>query len=395
MPYYVLLLLCTPVQLNGLAIRSLKDPLDPFAATAHEGPVLKEPFFRFADTANLNNSGREVAHRESSAGSMADRENKSISLSEGVVCPTLLHKKILNQNLLPFLSITPGLAQQKQAFVDKVRQLCGGSSGLESSEYTGTWSQQSATKNDIRVMRGMFDWVRKYRTSTEEIKYANGKQGPMIFKIANLDPALRVRRVMDFGCGSGGDLMGAMKEFDISAEEDALCVDIGTIKVPGVTPISLDVTSDATYKESLDTALAGNRGSVHVVFSFVTFHHVNQGPKMRQNAFRFISQVLVPRGIFIMSDWDNSAVPDRTIWFDLQHFLPSLVQSSMCPSHPDQLSLGTAYFGWKEWDSQIREASSEALVLQTDGPMPHPRKYAERPGNVNRDFEGVWKRRAV
>lgn len=344
------------------------------------------PFYTVPDQASVQEAGQQLVSASSNTTSV------DVATSpEGVVCPTLLHGDIRTQNFIPAVTQTPGL--DPDALVKEVRRLCGGSGGVAEDRYTGSWLHMKPTDNDIRILNGIFAWVGKHRTSDEPFELSH-EHGPFIRKVAGDTFARRVRRVLDFGCGGGGDLNSVKKEFGITKKEDLLCVDIFDSVGKGVTPIPLDATSDEAYSASLNKALLGNRGSVDIVFSIVTFHHVNQGPNMRANAFRFISDILAPGGIFIIADWDNTGTPDRTIWFDLAHYMPSLLHHDFSPSDPSRLPLQCAYFGFDAWNSQVKKASRGMLAWDATRLATRPLQMANSSGNSNRDFVAVWRKLA-
>mmetsp|Transcript_147673 Transcript_147673/g.260370 ORF Transcript_147673/g.260370 Transcript_147673/m.260370 type:complete len:407 (+) Transcript_147673:120-1340(+) len=368
---------------KGLEPRGLSRNEDLHETRARELHDLDAPFYRVPDQASMQDDvGQDLR--------LSNEISTDIANSPaGVVCPTLLHEDIRDQNFIPTLTQTEGL--EPGPLVKEVRRLCGGSGGAAVKEYTGSWVQMQPTQNDIRILKGIFAWVEKHRTSNKPFEISH-EHGPFIRKVAGEKFARRVRRVLDFGCGGGNDLASVKKEFGITKKEDLLCLDIFHSVGEGVTPIALDSTSDEAYNASLNKALLGRRGSVDIVFSLVTFHHVNQGPNMRANAFRFISKVLAPGGIFIMSDWDNTGTPDRTIWFDLAHYLPSILHHEFCPTDPSRLNQQCAYFGFDDWNSLVQQASSSMLEWDKTRFKMRPLQMAKHPGNSNRDFVAVWKK---
>lgn len=383
----------TALQLNSLAVQ-------PLGSHSASGPLTRqrpyEPFY-FSDQVNEDraNFRENLDAPASDDQSPADIPTSYGQSQDGVVCPTFLNKDILKSGLIPHVNRTEGYGNSTRtfAFVDEVKRLCGGSAGPASKGYTGKWSKHKPTQNDIRVLRGLFDWNKEHRKSTSAFTIDHDPRGPWLRELAGEDFVPEVNRILDFGCGGGADLAVMKTAFEVPDPKNLLCLDIFATVAKGVTPIIVDATSDASYQRSLSKAIVPIEGTVDLAFSFVTFHHVNQGPNMRSNAFRFITRSLRPKGIFIMSEWDNGGLIDRTIWYDIDHIMPPLLHSEFCPTRPSQLPQNCRYFSYDEWDSQINEASNGLLRYDNARTAPtnmHPRSQANYPGNYDRNFIAVW-----
>lgn len=337
----------------------------------------------------------------------AERENKP----DGVVCPTWLHPEIQEHNLKPFLE---SLAADASGFIQQIKELCGDTGNNLEEGYTGSWDSTSSkgtpTANDVRILKAVAAWEtaqHKERPAAasaldKSFKPHQGQStGDFIKSLMDSPPA--GLRVLDFGCGSGRDLLEMKAALGIMKAEDAMCLDVNFhgAKNPNVTQIQLNAASSSLYKSSLDAALSKvGQGTINAAISMVAFHHVADradpaNPKMRTDALNFIRQALAPGGIFLMAEWDNSLTPNRWIHFDLVHWLPNMVVFESAPSGPSHLPDGTQYLsvaGWREladhddddWDI------SEAKTKQPSGLSPE--QQADSEGNGDRDFHLVFQK---
>jgi len=320
------------------------------------------------------------------------------NIPDGVVCPTWLHSDIQDQNLKPFLNST---GVHPDGFTAELSRLCGGA-GTAASTYNGSWDAQGQEPqaNDVRVLQGLTEWLKNEKaagrsktwTWDQFAKPSNGNGMAKMVQSVMSHPthitAVGTPRVLDFGCGSGADIVamqGALK----TAVEDTLCLDIFHISRPEVTSFFLDASRPSTYKASLDSALAGNENTVHVAVSMVAFHHI-PNPQMRSDALTFLHKVLHPGGIFLMAEWDNSVLPDRWIHYDLVHILPGMLFSDDAPTDPEMLKIGTKYLSVEKWI-----ATAEQSGLKYDAPRSKaggltPEEHAALPGNPDRDFTVIF-----
>lgn len=327
----------------------------------------------------------------------------------GVVCPTFLEPSIQQDQLLRYLSqskVSP------EGFVNETERLCTAAGFPEAGarpSYEGSWMTMGApAQADVELLQGLADWVKeeKAKNLSEEnmtwqkfSKPDNGASaGSLMLHVATHPTNISIigaPRLLDFGCGSGQDLTAAKKAFG-AAKEDALCLDVFEVQTSEVTAVKLDASSEATYKASLDATLAGNNASVHIVFSMVTFHHIIG--QMRPDALNFIKNVLAPGGIFLMAEWDNSptfGVPSREVYYDLVHWLPTLLFSNSAPQTAAPLKLNTKYLTIAE-----RRSEAETAGLQYDVERSKvvrdvtPEELANSSLGMNRDYYLVFSRPA-
>jgi len=338
----------------------------------------------------------QAAVRPLLSGSSALGLDAEVEANDGAICPTFLHPDIQTQNLKPFLK---GAGADPDAFVAETQRLCG---ATDTSSYTGSWKDIEPTKNDVRVARALADWSKKQRESGSAEKktwkqYAKADAGRRTAKLVrhiseNPEPikASGLKRALDFGCGSGDDIVAVKKEFNLTAQ-DTLCADVFYVDRHDLTPIVLNASTPEAYKASLDKGLEGNKGTVHFVISMVTFHHIAD-PKMRLDALTFIKDVLTPGGIAIISDWDNSLAPSRWIQFDMVHWLPAMLWSNAAPSRPEYLKIGTEYLSIDQWLGHAKscnlnyEEERSKFAKDKAGNKLGPRRVANLTGNANRDF---------
>lgn len=320
------------------------------------------------------------------------------SPSDGVVCPSFLHPDIQRDQLRVFLS---NAGVPADAFIAETLRLCGGPAGPMAMTYSGSWADHEPSQNDVRILQGLTQWVKEQKEAgtAEDMTWQrfskpdNGAStGRLLQHIATHPNSITATgrvRLLDFGCGSGQDIVAA-KQLYQAQTQDTLCLDIFKVTRSDVTPILLDASSDDAYRSSLQAALVGNAGTVHIAISMVTFHHIRR--TQRPDAFSFLSQVLAPGGIFIMAEWDNSLTPNRWIYYDLVHVLPSVLFYGTAPTSPTQLQIGTEYLSVDGW---IAEA--QAAGLSYDEPRSTlsgtPQQQADRSSVPNRDFIAVWGKR--
>lgn len=322
----------------------------------------------------------------------------------GVVCRTFLHPTIKVHNFKPWFEsadIDPdGLGNETQ-------RLCALEGDLPSAAdealYTGNWDDYTASPADVSVLSGLSTWINESQQSKDGsmedfFKTDNSSGLPrMVERVAGIPPALDLQtnvRLLDFGCGSGRDVV-SMQQYFGAAVEDTLCADIFRVDRDDVTPIVLDATDDVTYKTSLDEALLLSvNGTVHVAISMVTFHHIVPG--MREDAFQFIRQALRPHGIFIMADWDNSVTPDLWIFYDLVHRFWALMTAEFSPdTEPSSLRLATNYSSIDTWMQELSNVGlryDDNRTRATNQGHVGPRQVASLEGNAQRDFTAVWQK---
>lgn len=307
--------------------------------------------------------------------------------SSGVVCPTWLNPDIQSQNLFYFLNST---GVDASGFISETKRLCKESASLSTAKYTGSWNDASPTHNDIKILKALQAWVRKEGRQTDKSydDWAGRGQeswvGKMVKQIAG--NSLKVSRALDFGCGSGDDLTSIRHVFNLRTT-DCLCLDVVPVHNDNVMPFLLNASSDSAYKQSLETALAGNEQTVDVAISIVAFHHI-PSPKMRSDALNFLYRILAPGGIFVMLEWDNPGRPDRWIHYDLIHVIGPILwpEYGDFKMRPDQLPQNTEYNAVADYISLV-EAHGLVYDVTRSG---DPETQAEGPGKANRDFRVVW-----
>lgn len=324
-------------------------------------------------------------------------DSKAASSADGVVCPTWLHQDIQHDNLKPFLERS---GVSSDGFVQKLSEVCGALDGAVAANYTGSWANNRPHKNDLRVLKALARWAVEEKDAGRSdnmtwqnfSKPNNGHAFARFVKSLMSNPTnisvSGTPRVLDYGCGSGADVV-AMKEALNTAVEDTLCLDIFEIKRPEVTPHLLDASTPAAYRASLTQALVGNENSVHVAVSMVTFHHIPD-PQMRQDALKFLRDVLHPGGIFLMAEWDNSVRPDRWIHYDLVHLLPNMLFSGNANYDEQDLVVGTKYHTVHNWISFAHESGLVYDASRSKSEDLDPVAQAAIPLNANRDFHVVF-----
>jgi len=319
------------------------------------------------------------------------------TMPSGVVCETWLQPDIRRKSLAPEVS---SLGISAGGFVAEIARLCGYDAPV-GTNYTGLWRDSHPTQADVQVLQGLTKWTKKQRDSGEMKKqtwqaYSKPDNGTglagLVRYVATHPTNLTVAapmRILDFGCGSATDILAIKSLFAVKTE-DTLCLDIFEVKNSEVTPFVLNASTDSAYQRSLESILGGNAATIHVAISMVTFHHIVQG--QRRSAFSFLNRVLADGGIFIMADWDNSVLPDRTIYYDLEHILMGVVFSNSAPSMPDQLKLGTEYLSVDNWKREAQQAGLRYSASRSKLGGLGPRAQANRSISGNRDFNIVFER---
>lgn len=324
----------------------------------------------------------------------------------GVVCSSFLEASIQQNQLLRYLSQSE---VNPQGFVNETERLCTAAGFPEAGQrpsYQGSWLTMGApAQGDVEILQGLAAWVvaeKAKNLSASNMtwqKFSKPNDGAsaanLVLRVATHPSNISVSgppRLLDFGCGSGQDLQAAKEAFGAS-KEDSLCLDIFEVQNANLTAFKLDASSDASYKASLDAALAQNRGTVHVVMSMVTFHHITG--QMRSDALDFVKNVLAPGGMFLMAEWDNSptpGVPSREVYFDLVHWLPGVLFSDKPPQDPAPLKLGTKYLTVAD-----RRSECEAAGLRYDQERSKifsnltPEELANSAMGMNRDYYIVFR----
>lgn len=320
---------------------------------------------------------------------------------DGVVCPTWVNPHIQTDNLEPFLQRT---GVKPDGFIAEHLSLCGNSSMFPAAtRYTGSWDGQYPLKNDVRVLAGLAAWARRQKEqgSSENVTWDQFSKPHHGMTVASLVShllkhptavvAAGTRRILDFGCGNGTDLVSMQAALNTN-RLDTLCLDIIPVRRPEVYSILLDASSDFAYKRSLNDAAVGNENSIHVAVSMVTFHHIPR-PQMRHDALQYIAQVLHPGGVFLMAEWDNSLFPSRWIHFDLVHILPTLLFQYVAPEDASFLKMGTQYLSVDRWIELAQAAGLEYDIARSKSSIGlGPKDAANQKGNANRDFHIVFKK---
>lgn len=349
-------------------------------------------------------ASHDIGHRSLTSTAVSGDSASSTLEELGVVCPTFLHPDIQRRNLVPLLR---GDGVDAVGFVKETINLCGGGVPLEvENAYTGSWSDTTASQIDVSVLGGLTEWLSAHRpddlaTMAKPPQPHNFSSMAKMLRhiattptnISSLAPGdIGPLRILDFGCGSGKDIVALRHELHVAAE-DALCLDLFEVKQEGLTSLVLDASSDDTYRRSLDAALAGNSGSVGIAFSIVTFHHIL--PSLRPLAISFIRRALSPGGIFIMAEWDNGLVPSRSIYYDLVHLLGGMIFYGHAPSQPGDLNLNTTYLSVDDWIAEVQSGglpyeADRSRIVELDGRLLTPQEVADKTSSPNRDFFAVW-----
>jgi len=319
------------------------------------------------------------------------------AMSSGVVCETWLQPDIQSTSLLPEIS---NLGLSAKGFVKETARLCGYDAPMDSN-YTGLWENSGPTQADIQVLQGITKWTKQQQDSgsakrqTFE-KFSKPDDGAglaaMVLNVAthpNNLTAAGPMRILDLGCGSATDITAMKRLFSVKTE-DTLCLDIFQVNSKEVTAFVLDASTDDAYQRSLQSILDKHASTVHVAISMVTFHHIVEG--QRRSAFSFLSHVLSDGGIFIMADWDNSVLPDRTIYYDLEHILMGVIFHNSAPSEPDQLKLGTTYLSVGGWKKEAQDGGLRYSTARSKLGGLGPRAQANRSEVPHRDFTVVFER---
>jgi len=317
------------------------------------------------------------------------------------VCDTWLHPDI--QPALETFVTRTGLSGKN--FVNELSRLCQRNGSYTAQHYTGLWKDSPPTDQDIGVLSGITRWIQHQKDANKSLSWnfeqfskpdAGKSTAKMVQQIMTQPTKILIpgkTRILDFGCGSGTDIVAIQKMLEVT-KEDTLCYDIHKVNRPEVTAVVLDASSDAAYSNSLDKALSGNEASVHVAISMVTFHHIRLA--QRQAAYRFLHDIMAPGGIFIMAEWDNSKNPNRQIHYDLEHYFTSMFFYTLAPTKAKELQLATEYLSVDNWIAEgglgglIYDANRSRMVAKNSSTRMTPQEVANIPGNANRDFKLVW-----
>eukprot|EP00927_Polykrikos_kofoidii_P072402 TRINITY_DN68521_c0_g1_i1.p1 TRINITY_DN68521_c0_g1~~TRINITY_DN68521_c0_g1_i1.p1 ORF type:complete len:443 (+),score=55.38 TRINITY_DN68521_c0_g1_i1:186-1514(+) len=345
---------------------------------------------------------RKLTRRVPSASAVSIDVGSETDVPDGVVCATWLNLDIQRNNLVPYIE---RLGFPASDFINETMRLCNGSIGVGADAYTGSWIDHTPTENDVKVLQGLLDHIKMVRkqgrgTYTDWSTFSKPDDGKSLAnrvrKVIMKPPAAIGKqeqiRILDYGCGSGTDIVALKHAFGVSTA-DTLCLDVFKIKREDVTAFTLDTSSEDTYNASLESVLSGGgENSVKLAISMVTFHHISQ-PKMRRDALNFLSRVLKPGGLFIMAEWDDSVKPSRWIHFDLVHTLSSLFFYNATPSTPEDLRIHTKYLSVGDWRAQAESVGglvydASRTLLGNGNTTPQDR--ANLPLNSNRDFWLVW-----
>jgi len=333
-----------------------------------------------------------------------------LASSEGsVVCPSFLQPNIQQEQLMRFVRSAGVPADE---FVNETQSICSqlGFSPMKRLSYGGTWQAMGmATSADVQVMQHLSDWVKEQqqlnkaenKTWGSFSKPNNGASaGSLALHVANHPTKISVDgppRLMDFGCGSGQDLAAIQMAFG-AKKDDSFCLDVYKVQHPNLTSFALNPASAETYSHSLNSVLKHTKNSIHVAVSMVTFHHITGS--MRSDALAFISKSLAPGGIFLMAEWDNSptaAVPSREVYYDIAHFLPSILFSHNVPTDASIFKLGTEYLPLVTWKKLARVAgltyeAQRSKLVKVNGIQLSPEELATSPYAMNRDAYLVFHR---
>eukprot|EP00427_Karlodinium_veneficum_P029982 CAMPEP_0169191084 /NCGR_PEP_ID=MMETSP1016-20121227/4883_1 /TAXON_ID=342587 /ORGANISM="Karlodinium micrum, Strain CCMP2283" /LENGTH=387 /DNA_ID=CAMNT_0009267315 /DNA_START=22 /DNA_END=1181 /DNA_ORIENTATION=- len=324
---------------------------------------------------DAHQSASEARDPENIAGlyDVSDKQNQTRSRKEhgrGVVCPTWLQLDIQNHNLKPYIrcaGVTP------EPFIAALYASCRGIgltyATLANANYTGSWDHEVPTENDLRVLSELATWAQEQvgthslaTVSWEQFSENLGMHGPTIAELAqsvlthpSVVPVDEVMHILDYGCGTGNDLASLKSAFHTESL-NAICLDIVPVQRNEVYSILLDGSSDFAYNRSLQAASVGLVGTMHLVISICTFHHIAR-PQMRHDALVFIEKVLQPGGVFLMSEWDDSLNPSRQIHYDLVHgVLPTLLFQSAAPTHLSELHGDSRYLSVNSWIDLVQSA---------------------------------------
>jgi len=319
------------------------------------------------------------------------------AMLNGAVCETWLQPDIQNGSFAPRL---PLLGLSAEGFLTETARLCGYNASMDSN-YTGLWKDSDPTQADIQVLQGMAEWTKqqqdsgsaKKQTWDQFAKPDNGNwQAAMVLHVVTHPTNLTAAgpmRILDFGCGSAADILAIKRLFSVKTE-DTLCLDIFQVQSKEVTAFVLNSSTDIAYQQSLESVLDENEATVHVAISMVTFHHIVKG--QRRSAFSFLNKVLADGGVFIMAEWDNSLLPDRTIYYDLEHILMGIVFQNTAPAKPEQLKLGTTYLSVDGWKTEAQQEGLRYSASCSKFGGLGPRAQANRSGLPNHDFKMVFER---
>jgi SAM-dependent methyltransferase len=237
-------------------------------------------------------------------------------------------------------------------------------------DYTGNWSHNHVAPSDNAMWVTLAQWINQERANGGSKAVAwdkfrnrddDDESGTLhiIKLVANSSqPSAPLHRVLDFGCGDGVELSKIAKGLGLG-RKDTYCLDIidyvAKEAKPHVTTLVVPNTPEE-YGPALQSHQDdhGLQGSVSVVFSQVTFHHITN-PEMRVAALKFIHDSLSHDGLFLLAEWDDSGHPiDYTIYFDLAHFLPNLFFADPAPTTAALSPLDTGYLSLQGWNDMFK-----------------------------------------
>ena len=300
------------------------------------------------------------------------------------------------------------------AYVARAAHVCGMDDAERSMEGSSEVEPEVA---DLRVLRALAAWLRPPRYAPPPPPSA--EWAPRL--LASTAPACLAPgstaecAVLDFGCGDadelravGGalrtraDLLFGVDVYD-DADDDDDREDPEAAGSRGYTRYVLPSPDDGVgaYCDALDALApqvraptAGSAG-VAIVVASVTLHHVHD-PQTRRCVLAFIANVLEPRGVFLLREWDGGSPAGRLdAWFDLLHAWSPAMAADQLPATPDALrSRGTRYDTWQGYEAQIEAAGlvmNVSLQMETHGETPEAMAEAW----PARNFEALFGRRAA
>lgn len=286
----------------------------------------------------------------------------------GILCQTLFHPAVHDRHFMSFIEdLGPALSKEFNAeLLRQCRKVFTANEWDNMwNDYTGSWELHAVAPHDNAIWASMANWLARQRATQQDGAWPTDSVFPSRTSavIRTAEKRNQVfKRVMDFGCGDGLWLAGAAHDLGL-AQDDAFCVDIvNYVRVPDDVTVLIAPNRAPDYGDYLQQQLQGYnlRGSVSMIASMVTFHHITD-VRIRVAALTFIRECLEPDGFFLFGDWDNSGVPiDYTIYMDLTHYLPSLIDQAPTPNDPKEIQLGplkTEYLSLLGWISLMDSAN--------------------------------------